>query len=338
MKAVKKPGRPKPGSQPVRADTIEWLGKASIFSSLGGDELRAVASCSERRVYAPGETVYGRDAPGDALFVVVRGSVGISDDGSSLIAELVPGDCFGELELLTAAPRNASAIAETPTELIVFPRKGLGFDEVLAGHPAASARMLYDFLDSIAGRIRNANALIKENSPVVQELKRQVYGDKLTGLFNKTFLEERLAEILKDRAGPSALLMFKPDNFKEINDTWGHEAGDSVLKLVALELSRCLDESDTAFRYMGNELAVTLPGRDRGAARAEAARIMERLVALDISAFTEGSSLKLSFSFGIALHPDHAKDALALIAIAHELPLAGRARGGGIILFPEDRQ
>ncbi len=316
----------------------ERLATVDIFSRLDRVGLAAIASCSERRTYADGERIYVRDAPADSLFVVMRGAVDVvGGDENSVIAELVSGDCFGELEFFTHASRNASALAEGETELVVFPKRGMAFSDVLASHAGSAARTLFEVLVSVAGRIRAANALIKENSPVVQELKRQVYGDKMTGLYNKTFLEERLAELLKDNPPRLSLLMFKPDNFKEINDTYGHEAGDATLKIVAAELQRSVDESSPAFRYMGNELAVVLPDRGRDDARAEAARLMERLVAVNLKPATGGADARLTFSFGAAVYPDHASDALSLIARAHALPLVGRGRGGGVILFPEDQ-
>jgi len=339
--------------KPRPADDIaSWLGRTDIFASLDESELAAAASFCERRTYAAGQVVFAHGEVGEALFVVTRGSVEVrgappehdSNDHAGgkpaaagpIIAELVPGDCFGELEFLTAARRNASATAGADAELIAFPGHGATLDDIMKGHPAAAASMLFDFLRAIAGRIRRSNALIKENSPVVRELRRQVYGDKLTGLYNKTYYEERLAEAVKKTKDPVAVVMFKPDNFKEINDTWGHEAGDSALKLIAAELARSVPEGVEAFKYLGNELAVILPGMDRKAAGAEAARLKDIVSAIDVRSLTAGAPFALSFSFGVALYPDHGATAAEVIATAHELPLAGRARGGNTVLFPED--
>ena len=64
--------------------------------------------------------------------------------------------------------------------------------DALSSQLETAARILHSFLLVIAGRTRKANAIIKENSPLVRELKRQVYGDKLTSLLNKAYLEENL--------------------------------------------------------------------------------------------------------------------------------------------------
>ena len=294
------------------------------------------------RLYAHGhgERVFATGEPGDSLYVVTLGAVRIlqsdAEGSQSVIAELLPGETLGEMDLLTGTARNATAVSEGKTVLLRFPAPGFSFERVLSRHPGVAAHLLFGALRLVAGRLRRANSLIKENSTWVQEARRQVYGDKLTGLYNKSFLEENLQSYLRDSGRPVALLMFKPDNFKLINDTFGHEAGDAVLRLMASELRRSLGPQEVAVRYMGNELAAVLPEHDREAARLRAQALREALGALDISGATGSAEVHLGVSFGVALFPQHARDAAALIAAAHALPLVGRAQGGNRILFPED--
>jgi diguanylate cyclase (GGDEF)-like protein len=329
--------RPLPLTQ---EETVAALRKAGVFAALPDRELEAVAEASRAYRYRAGEAVFTVGESGNALFVVERGSVSVVAGDKATdqtLATYGEGDAFGELELVGSAPRNASAFAEGETALIRFPRRGLGFESFLERSPDASALVLREFLRVVAARIRSANALVKENSPWVQELRRQAYADKLTGLYNKAFLEERMAELCAAAAPPAALLMFKPDNFKEINDTHGHEAGDEVLKIAAEALRRAYGEEKPTARYLGNEMAVVLPGADRTAAAEEARRVISLLGALDLSAATGGSAIRLSVSVGAALFPDHGASGAEVIAAAHELPLIGRGRGGNLVLFPEDR-
>ena len=317
---------------------VKQLKKAYIFSSLGKDELMEISIFSEKRKFESNEIIYNLGDPGDSLFVIIYGTIHITGSDGAVIAELVSGDCFGELEFLTNKPRNASAMAKMETELIIFPKRGYVFNDVLAKHPFVSARMLFDFLEVIAGRIRNANQLIKGNSPVIQELKRQVYGDKLTGLYNKTFLEEKLEETIKENPSQSlALVMFKPDNFKEINDTFGHETGDIVLKTIANELVHIVNKSFTIFRYKGNEFAILMPFQNRNQALSETEIIRKNLASVDLGAIIHSDSLiHLKSSFGIALYPEHAHMADELILAVCDIPLFGRELGGNVVLFPED--
>jgi diguanylate cyclase (GGDEF)-like protein len=130
--------------------------------------------------------------------------------------------------------------------------------------------------------------------------------------------------------------MFKPDNFKLINDTYGHEAGDRALQIMARELDHLLTGGETAIRFLGNELAVLLPGDGQPEALKRAREIQEAMQNLDLCELTGGELFRLTVSIGIAVCPKHARTADKLIDRAHALPLIGRERGGGQILFPED--
>ena len=323
---------------------MNLLKKTGIFSQLTGEELEILAGNSELREYGSEETVFETGDPASELFVVSSGEVSVSritEEGKSLqLARLIEGDMFGELEFFQREAHNASAKAGAngSTVLLQFPKEGLNFQDLLSAYPAISARILHAFISLIAGRIRRTNNLITDNSPVIQELKRQVYGDTLTGLFNKTYLDEQLHTFLKNPGEPVSLLMIKPDNFKWINDNCGHDAGDETIRVLAGAYAEELGERGTAVRYMGNEFAFVFPSLDRNGAHETARRLQELVGSLDLSAVTGSGDFRLTASVGIAVFPLHARDAAALIAEAHELPLLGRARGGGKILFPEDKE
>ena len=312
------------------------LSKADLFSAFSPDELDSVAGKSEFVAYDDGAPVFSPGDVGDRLYLVASGSVEVlsSEDGSAL-AKFVAGDSFGELELLTRTKRNALARAVGPALLLSFPSGGESLEKALFSKPAVAAAILRSFLLVVAGRTRKANALVKDNSPWVRELKRQVYGDKLTGLLNKTYLDENLPNMLFD---PTSLVMLKPDNFKGINDRFGHEVGDAALVLLAGELERIAKKEGTALRYMGNELAVVFPGKDRAKALDAARAVQDRLRAVDLAPLTHDPALRFGISLGIAVFPEHGSDAEALVKACVGLPLVGRARGGNLILFPEEAE
>ena len=205
-------------------------------------------------------------------------------------------------------------------------------EEVFKNNPVTYAQLLKSYLVMVSRRTRKANSLIKENSPIMKELQKQVYGDKLTGLFNKAYLEENIADFMKSSF---SLIMMKPDNFKAINDTYGHEKGDACLTFIGNYLSHFLDTDSVLMRYQGNEFAVLTPelGRDGAANLAE--KIKEKLENLDISPVLN-SPFKLSMSLGILLYPDTKIEKTEFIKQCAEMPLIGRARGGSQILFEED--
>ncbi|MGA7703430.1 MAG: EAL domain-containing protein [Solirubrobacteraceae bacterium] len=156
-----------------------------------------------------------------------------------------------------------------------------------------------------------------------EENDRLARYDQLTGLPNRTLFSERLAEILSESRPPGdevAVLLLDLDGFKQINDTLGHGAGDTVLIEVGQRLRTALDEDFTIAR-LGNDEYALLQAHSKGQAGAleTAARVrrtMEEPVAL------EGVSVNVETSIGIALAPDQAGDAETLLrradmALAH---------------------
>ncbi|MFH1679680.1 MAG: GGDEF domain-containing protein [Candidatus Eisenbacteria bacterium] len=147
-----------------------------------------------------------------------------------------------------------------------------------------------------AGRIRSA-----------KHFEKMVYIDLLTGVFTRRFFEEQILREL-ERAGrentPLALVMVDLDNFKEVNDRFGHPTGDLVLARVAEILRDHVRRIDLVTRYGGEEFAILLPG----ASREQVKVICERLRALvqDASIPAEGEKpFRLTTSIGIALHPEN---------------------------------
>lgn len=93
-------------------------------------------------------------------------------------------------------------------------------------------------------------------------MRRFVYRDKLTGLPNRSLLMDRLKQAIAQATRQNkqlALLFIDLDKFKDINDTLGHSAGDTLLQLVAKRLSSCIRYCDTACRYGGDEFVILLP-------------------------------------------------------------------------------
>jgi diguanylate cyclase (GGDEF)-like protein len=136
----------------------------------------------------------------------------------------------------------------------------------------------------------------------------QAVTDELTGLGNRRRLLNELDLRMEAlAAGPSraalALLMIDLDHFKEINDSFGHAAGDAVLKEIGPRLSRIIRDSDIIARLGGDEFAVILDPGDLAEATAAAKRIT---AALEQPIFLETTSLHVGASIGIALAPEHA--------------------------------
>ena len=160
-----------------------------------------------------------------------------------------------------------------------------------------------------------------------EALQFQAMHDALTGLPNRVLLGDRLEQAIgtarRNRVG-LALLLLDLDNFKDVNDTFGHHWGDLLLQQVAKLLRGAVRESDTVARLGGDEFAGLLPATDElgavAAARKVATSLSSELKVGDRTFYPRGS-------IGIALYPDHGPDAGALLQRADGAMYAAKRSG-----------
>jgi diguanylate cyclase (GGDEF)-like protein/PAS domain S-box-containing protein len=165
------------------------------------------------------------------------------------------------------------------------------------------------------------SVLIHEDITQAREAQNQLSflaeRDPLTGLFNRRRFERELGERIEG-AGRShervALFFFDLDEFKSVNDLFGHRMGDQVLLQVAGEIRAQLRRSEFFARIGGDEFALIVSGADDEQIRALAERLMRVIEGLSVS--LGEVRLSLTSSLGIAISPDHSRDALELISHA----------------------
>jgi diguanylate cyclase len=141
--------------------------------------------------------------------------------------------------------------------------------------------------------------------------------DFLTGLPNRALLSDRLAQAiaLAIRHGKRLAVLFVDlDNFKDINDSFGHSVGDQLLQSAAMRLEQCIRHSDTVSRHGGDEFVVLLSEVESAQ---DAACVSEKLIkAMAKPHLIAGHELKVTLSIGISLFPGDAGDAEALLTNA----------------------
>ena len=144
-----------------------------------------------------------------------------------------------------------------------------------------------------------------ENAHLHRLVQQQALTDDLTSLPNRRrFMTEFRRESQRaDRAGtPLSVIVLDIDDFKRINDTWGHETGDLVLRGLSEALAEATRSVDLAARLGGEEFAVLLPNTDAHGAQGVAERIQRDLAAMTVTA--GGSTVRVTASFGISSFPD----------------------------------
>jgi diguanylate cyclase (GGDEF)-like protein len=191
----------------------------------------------------------------------------------------------------------------------------IGIVSVARGDHAftATERELFAYLT-------NQASVSVENVDLHETVQRQAVTDELTGLFNhRRFQEVMSVEVERARryGHEMGLIMLDIDNFKQVNDTYGHLQGDLVLQEVARVLQRSSREIDEPARYGGEEMAVALPQTDLEGAYQFAERVRRSVEDLALPLPSGKGTLKVTASFGVAslATADHAdKDALVAAA------------------------
>ncbi|MBV9410236.1 MAG: GGDEF domain-containing protein, partial [Acidimicrobiia bacterium] len=132
-----------------------------------------------------------------------------------------------------------------------------------------------------------------------RELRQQALHDPLTGLANRSLFGERVREAIADKHETTAVVFIDLDDFKSVNDTFGHPAGDEVLRVTAARIRDCLRPSDTAARLGGDEFAVLLPDvPDASRAMTVAQRIRE---AVEVPVAAGNHIIVVGASLGVSL-------------------------------------
>ncbi|MEK7359382.1 MAG: diguanylate cyclase, partial [Planctomycetota bacterium] len=135
--------------------------------------------------------------------------------------------------------------------------------------------------------------------------------DVLTGIYNRRFFNEILEKQLalaKRHNEPLSLLIADIDHFKNINDTYGHTAGDLALQQAVKFIKNTIRSSDIMARYGGEEFAIIMPGADITHALSKAEEIRQRIGSTDFDNVVAGKIIKMNLSIGIASFPEHDGD------------------------------
>src|SRR5205823_1165699 len=161
---------------------------------------------------------------------------------------------------------------------------------------------------------------VENRSPVWTHLAQT---DSLTGLYNHRFFHERLRSELTRASrshDPVAVLMFDLDDFKRVNDVYGHGAGDQLLLQVSRLALETVRGSDVVCRIGGEEFGVIMPSCDAGDALGLAARLTERLREVEFE-----PAGRVTVSIGISQGPQHAMNPRELVACAEASMMTAKA-------------
>ena len=168
-----------------------------------------------------------------------------------------------------------------------------------------------DQQEHVAARVPHIGVYLREAAPVLEAkrlmetLRESTMRDAMTGLHNRRFLEESVDTLIgqaQRRKCSMAFLMLDLDYFKMVNDSYGHDAGDAVLKALAKLLKQSVRASDIVIRYGGEEFLILL--QETGGAAADAVAEKIRAAVADLKVQTSGGILQKTISIGISSYPE----------------------------------
>jgi diguanylate cyclase (GGDEF)-like protein len=187
----------------------------------------------------------------------------------------------------------------------------------------------------IGHALADSMSLALSNISLREKLRTQSLRDPLTGLYNRRYMEDALERYvsLAERSGAATtVLMMDLDNFKRLNDEFGHAMGDAVLRDVAAQLIGGLRPSDVVCRYGGEELMVILPDCSM-----EDARLKAEALRLRVQGLTEIHQAPISVSIGIASIPETSTSVVDLVAMADAALYEAKRAGKNCLVSAEKR-
>jgi diguanylate cyclase (GGDEF)-like protein len=267
-----------------------------------------------------------------------RATIRATADGPLLEAARV-GELAGAEQAIAAAEGQAHELGDAVVTATIGETSALA--AAIAehdGHPGEEPRGIVSVARQgrpftaaereLVASLARQTGLSLENVDLHEQVQRQAVTDELTGLsnhgrFQRTIAAEAASARRFDQ--PLGLVMLDIDDFKRVNDTYGHQQGDLVLREVARVLRECSREVDEPARYGGEELAVALQQTGLAGAEAIAERIRTAVEALDLPRLDGEGSLRVTVSCGVSASADG--DPIALVAAADAALYAAKRAG-----------
>ena len=264
------------------------------FEKLAGFLLR----CTIKN-YEKDEVILDLSTRKKAMYILINGLLEViveSEKDVTFTHMVEPGHCVGEMSVFDNSYPCAKIVAKEKSKVLYVPA------EIALSMVRVSHELCLNFLLMLSQRIRKDNMIVCEEQYHIRCIEENAKIDPMTGLHNRRWLEDMYTrEMHRSNMGNFKLIAFMIDidHFKQVNDTYGHLAGDQVLISVAQTLIRSLRPSDMPVRYGGEEFSVFLPGTTDENAKIIAERIRRNMENMSIS-LADGTILQVTVSIGYA--------------------------------------
>jgi diguanylate cyclase (GGDEF)-like protein len=312
---------------------MQWQGEAGTGAALGFamclpvyERGKSHDNVDERRAHLTGwvyatfrmndfmASLYGSQSPGLTLAVYDG-----TDTVDASLLHRTSGDAMGQPavsanEYMVVAGHNWTLLLSTQK---AFEDRYDRDTETVAASVGVVLSLLLALLTWLM--LNGRNRALRLAQAMTQELRHMAHHDLLTNLPNRALFGDRLNQELaraKRQHGRFAMLFIDLDYFKPINDHFGHDVGDLVLRQVAVQLQSCVRATDTVGRMGGDEFVVLMAELSPTDAILALAEKLHQAVHQPF--VVDGHELSISCSIGVAVYPDNAADVLALTKCADD--------------------
>ena len=163
---------------------------------------------------------------------------------------------------------------------------------------------MVQYNEELEKRLDQSHSVMTELKRDMERIRKEAITDGLTGLANRKAFDEQISRLCREAEKNNdifSLIMIDIDHFKAFNDTYGHQVGDQVLRLVAMTLVNEVKGQDMAARYGGEEFAIVLPGTNVNAAQAAAENLRKAVEKKEVMNRSTGENLgQITISLGVA--------------------------------------
>jgi diguanylate cyclase (GGDEF)-like protein len=294
-----------------------WVVLAALLAAIAGFRFPMVRRAARRAnvrdaVAIVGETLAATHNPNALLPVILEAATEATGAAGGTITTR------GRTRAKRGTTSSSAARLEVPIRIEDGVTSTLELYAVEGGFDAESR--------DAAQWIARQGEIALENARLHSLVKQQAVTDELTGLANRRrFVAQLEAEVSRaERSGTSlSVVLADLDDFKRVNDTWGHDVGDTVLRRVATVMQAATRDIDLTVRLGGEEFAILLPETDSAGARRLAERVREAIEATTVE--TSKTKVRITASFGIACFPETAESSQLLLEADRRLYEAKRA-------------
>jgi diguanylate cyclase (GGDEF)-like protein len=231
-----------------------------LFDGLSKNQVHYILMAGALKNYPSGRVIFRKGETSDSMYAIISGELEVVDimdetDADSmlgtkkLINVIGKGDVVGEMGMVRSCQRSATVIATAQTELLQINKRMIRRLHWL--YPPTAQKFFFNLMSIVCNRLEFTTQCLSDATTM----------DSLTGLHNRDYfltLLEKEIDRVKRYGSQFSVIMMDLDNFKGINHTYGHDAGDRILSEMGLFLQKHVRISDQACRYSGQRFALML--------------------------------------------------------------------------------